>query len=575
MSKGGGAGKVYFILYLAVLLELLIVIVERDDAEDAFRKERDALLQKEKRIQLIAETIINSLRGSPTAVSATSDQSMVLGDKNEANGRLFNVRIRLADPAHDTVKELDLNIMRNNAVMETVNLAADSVAYPRVRDGNDWVYTYAFKPHFGAGEYNLKFDAKTNQIVGVTQSASPDDTVKIGAVHLTVKELKEVKDGIQENIGLRGYIDSLLNGGYENFAANMGSNDFTVNVKPPQEVDQLQIFPQVQDFASFPTLNLPNFVKIQGATITGPQGVSITKVDGPGEIVKVDSNFYWSWTPDASAVGQTYTIKLSGKANRNGAQKDQATTTFNVSVKKMVKASVSPYFPANSKTHVATPFTDVTFKANEQVAGLDGTYKTEIYLNGQKVVPAPGAPDNLEPTIEFTPQFQKDEGKTLEVKAYFKSPMMANYEQIDDQSFKIGPPPFIAVSNNSPEAGDNLEIKAAWDTLSGPSTYRYIEVGSDHLNVESEGYFEPTAKKEPAKAGAGFLFAARPTSKAQNVSKKDGQQVSVTVTDPVTGETQTFQVTLMPKQQQQRGGYGGYGGYGRGGGGSGGGGGIH
>ncbi|HEX5316059.1 MAG TPA: hypothetical protein VFX22_05355, partial [Candidatus Kapabacteria bacterium] len=189
---GPNTGKVYFVMYLAVLLELLIIIVERDDAEEAFKKEREALLQKEKRIQLIAETIINSLRGSPTAVSATSDQSMVLGDKNEANGRLFNVRIRLADPAHDTVKELDLHILRNNAEMETVNLAADSVQYPRVRDGNDLVFTYAFKPHFGAGEYNLHFDAHTNQVVGVSQSASPDDTVKIGAVHLTVKELKEV-----------------------------------------------------------------------------------------------------------------------------------------------------------------------------------------------------------------------------------------------------------------------------------------------------------------------------------------------------------------------------------------------
>ena len=64
MSKGGGAGKVYFILYLAVLLELLIIIVERDDAEEELKKEKLALEQKSKRIQLIAETIINALRGS-------------------------------------------------------------------------------------------------------------------------------------------------------------------------------------------------------------------------------------------------------------------------------------------------------------------------------------------------------------------------------------------------------------------------------------------------------------------------------------------------------------------------------
>lgn len=556
---GVNTGKVYFVMYLAVLLELLIIIVERDDAEDALKKEKEALLQKEKRIQLIAETIINSLRGSPTAISSTSDQSMVLGDKTEVNGREFNVRVRLADPSRDSVKELDLHILRNNQEMETINLASDSVQYPVTREGNDIIFKYAFKPHFGAGAYDLKFDARTNQIVGVTQSASPNDTVKIGAVRLTVKELKEVKDGIQENIGLRGYIDSLLNGGYQNFGANIGENEFTVNVKPPQEVDQLQIFPQQQDFAAFPSLNLPNFVKIEGATITGPQGVKITKVDGPGEIVQVDSNFYWSWQPGPSDVGQTYTIKLAGHANRGGMQKDAATTSFNVSVKKLAKANAQPYFPANAKTHQATPFTDVTFKANEQIAGLDGTYRTEAYLNGQKVVTTD------EPTIEFTPQFQKDEGKTLEVKAYYKSPMMKDYVPIDDQSFKIQAPPFIAVVNNSPlTAGDNMQLKAAWDTLSGP---RYVEIGSDHLTVESDGYFDVTAKKEPGKDGI-FFFDARPTAKAQSVAKKDGVDVPVTITDPITGQSTTQTAHIDPKPVQ-RGGYGGN----RGGGGGGGG--IH
>ncbi|MFI5202016.1 MAG: hypothetical protein ACHQNE_06490, partial [Candidatus Kapaibacterium sp.] len=167
-----------------------------------------------------------------------------------------------------------------------------------------------------------------------------------------------------------------------------------------------------------------------------------------------------------------------------------------------------------------------------------------------------------------TPQFQKDEGKTLEVKAYFKSPMMSNYVPVDDQSFKIGPTPFIAVVMNSPmNAGDALQLKAAWDTLSGP---RYVEVGSDHLTVESGGYFETTAKKEPGKDGI-FFFDARPTSKAQSVTKKEGMDIPVTITDPVTGQSTTTTLHIDPKPQQQRPGYGGY----RPGGGGGGGGGIH
>ena len=549
MSKGGGAGKVYFILYLAVLLELLIVIVERDDAEEAFRKERDELLRKTKRIQLIAETIINSLRGSPTAVSATSDQSMVLGDKTEANGRMFNVRIRLADPKHDTVKDLELHIIRNGADLQQINLAADSVLYPRARDSaskNDIIFTYNFKPMYGAGEYKLHFDAKTNQIVGVTQTASPDDTVKIGAVHLTVKELKEVKDGISENIGLRGYIDSLLNGGYENFSANIGSNEFTVNVKPPQEVDQLKIFPEEPNFASFPTLDLPNRVKIEGATIGGPQGVTITKADGPGEITrgdiaKGDSSFYWTWKPDAAAIGQTYTIKLNGKANRNGAQKDQATTSFSVTVGKLEKANASPYFPENKKTHLGLAYTNIPFKANEQFKDLNGAYRTEIDINGTKVK------ESAEPTIEYTPEFLKDEGKTLEVKAFYKSEFMKDYVQLDDTTLKINYPPFVANSEGDLTAGDQLYIKSA---LGLPSYYQ--EVGADHLDIQSDGYFEATAKKQPG-SGLKIEFVANPTSKVNTIKKKDGQTIDVTATDPITHQSQTFQVVVSPKVQVKKG----------------------
>lgn len=545
MSGKGGAGKVYFILYLAVLLELLIIIVERDDAEEELRKEKLALEQKTKRIQLIAETIINSLRSSATSVSSTSDQTYVLGDEKEANGREFSVRVRVSDPLRDSVRELDLHILRNDAEMSTVNLATDAVQYPRERNGQDYTFKYTFKPSYGEGKYTLRFDAKTNQIVGVTPQASPDDTVKIGAVHLTVKELKEVKDGITENMALRGYIDSLLNGQYENFATNIGTNEFTVNVKKKEAkvTDQLTIFPQEQDFASFPGLELPNPVKIEGATIGGPQGVAVSKIDGPGDIRKIDSTYYWVWKPDAGAVGQTYTVKLKGHANRGGGAKDDAVTSFTVSVKKLELANAAPYWPAN-KAKAGTPYTNVEFKANEKFANLDGMYKTELYMNGQKVA------ESNEPTASFTPEFQKDEGKSLQVKAYYKSNFMKEFVQIDDKTFKIAAPPLIAVVNNDGlEAGQNLQIKAAYN-LMAPGQYK--EIGADHLEITTDGYFDASARKESG-TGNQFFFDAHATSKSQNVKKKDGQQVQITITDPVTGQSSSSQFTINPKANQQRG----------------------
>ena len=55
MSKGGGAGKVYFVLYLAVVLELLIIIVERDEAEEGLHK-------KQKETMRIVESILSQLQ---------------------------------------------------------------------------------------------------------------------------------------------------------------------------------------------------------------------------------------------------------------------------------------------------------------------------------------------------------------------------------------------------------------------------------------------------------------------------------------------------------------------------------
>lgn len=55
MSKGGGAGKVYFVLYLAVVLELLIIIVERDEAEEG-------LARKQRETMKIVESILSQLQ---------------------------------------------------------------------------------------------------------------------------------------------------------------------------------------------------------------------------------------------------------------------------------------------------------------------------------------------------------------------------------------------------------------------------------------------------------------------------------------------------------------------------------
>jgi hypothetical protein len=70
MSKGGGgAGKVYFVLYLAVVLELLIIIVERDEAEEG-------LLQKQKETMQIVESILSQLQSGAGTEELIPDLKM-------------------------------------------------------------------------------------------------------------------------------------------------------------------------------------------------------------------------------------------------------------------------------------------------------------------------------------------------------------------------------------------------------------------------------------------------------------------------------------------------------------------
>lgn len=528
MSKGG-AGKVYFILYLAVLLELLIIIVERDEAELNLKKEKKALQERNKQIQLIAETIINSMRGSATSVSSTSDQSMVLGDEKEAEGREFSIRVRVADPARDSVKNLELHLLRNEQEVKVVNIALDSTLYPRTRVGQDYIFKYKFRPEYGEGQYKLRFDAKTNQIVGVAQGASPDDTVKIGAVKLTVRQLTDVRDGIGENIALRSYIDSLLTGMYENFTSNIGSNEFVVNVKKKAATvfDQLAIFPQENNFAAFPGLALPNPIRIEGAEAKNVK-ISISGQAPPGSTMQ-DSVFIFA--PKATDIGQTYTIKLRAQANRNGGEKDVAATEFSVEVKPLVPVK-EVFWPVKKKDDIVTgsPYGLVPFQVNGKYAGLDnGTYRVELYLDGVKIK------ESNEPSLEWTPTLE-DVKKTLQAKILFRSSYGGDYVSLKDTTMVIATPPLLAGGGlGELKIGEALDFKAALGIAP-----KYIEI--EELVVTAEGYFD----EKPRKIGKMDFSLRMNTGKANQIKDKAGKIVNIVVTDPKSGASNTMQVRIVP-----------------------------
>lgn len=529
MSKGKGG--VYFILYLAVLLELLIIIVERDEAEEHLKKEQESLRQKNKRIQLIAETIINALRGSQTSLSSTSNQSMTLGDPKEPE-REFLVKVRVSDPARDSVNDLSLAIYRNDSRVDSLLITSDTALYPRTKVGQDYIFNYKFKPNYGEGIYKLRFSARTNQVIGVAPGASENDTVKIGAVQLTVKELKEVKNGIAENVQLRGYIDSLLSDQYRDFSTNIGNNEFIVDVKRPEAkvFDQLTVVPQLSDFNSFPSLELPNPLRIEGAE---SKSVQITKTEGPGDIVKIDTNWYWIHKPATGDVGQSYTVRYTAKASRGGGAKDISSGQFSVMVKPLSPADSTPFEPVDDEKNVFC-YTKVPFKINGSYAGLDGSYKIKLTLDGQDFKEVPN------PTYEFTPEFQSMEGKTLGVTILFRSPYAKEYVVLEDKKFKIEPPPLNIAFNPRFNVGDptSIRFKAGY----GISSY-YSELAGD-LSVTSDGsVFDSKASKQE------YPYFTLRLLKTPNGIDKKGKEVNVTFTDGATGQSTTKVIRFYPKKK--------------------------
>ncbi|TAE25875.1 MAG: hypothetical protein EAZ92_11560 [Candidatus Kapaibacterium sp.] len=99
MSKGS-AGKVYFVLYLAVILELLIIIVERDEAEDHLRK-------REREAREIIQDILGQMQVGPgnenltsrinDEISLVSDEAVKISGIPYKKYRFYNIEVGVND----------------------------------------------------------------------------------------------------------------------------------------------------------------------------------------------------------------------------------------------------------------------------------------------------------------------------------------------------------------------------------------------------------------------------------------------------------------------------------------------
>lgn len=107
MSKGS-AGKVYFVLYLAVILELLIIIVERDEAEESLHK-------KQKESMKIVQNILSQLQtGSGSSdMNVSPNDLIIIQDKASVEALPKDQRIKRQKTYSVKVSVTDVTSLKN------------------------------------------------------------------------------------------------------------------------------------------------------------------------------------------------------------------------------------------------------------------------------------------------------------------------------------------------------------------------------------------------------------------------------------------------------------------------------
>jgi hypothetical protein len=126
MSKRLGGGKVYFVLYLAVLLELLIIIVERDEAEDR-------LLKREREAREIIQDILGQMQVGPGNENLTSrindEISLVSDEATRISGipykrhRAYNIEVGVNDGGSAHLGATPEDTLRHTALLRRLTNA--------------------------------------------------------------------------------------------------------------------------------------------------------------------------------------------------------------------------------------------------------------------------------------------------------------------------------------------------------------------------------------------------------------------------------------------------------------------
>lgn len=419
MAKKGDIYKkyqVYFFLYLAVICELLIVIVERDDAEES-------LLIKQRELERKNRAIILELLKNMPAVAAAGDNQLKVNES-----RSFTIRVKGLGEKDEVTAPPIVHVYKEGVEVQTIRYSKDMFGpnfdVYAIHDSTlqsttgERLFRFTWKADRGAGQFEFHVDAGTNRIE-LRPDVSQKAKIKVGSLEF---KRDEIQSAIDYDPNLRGTPIEF----YIRKSESLDPAKFIVDVIS-EAYDQLQIL--AENTTTAVGFDAFNEIKVRGTTTDkvnymDPVGGGVClDPRNPRNPFKTDdpTRGKWVWTGRFNEPGQK-TITVSARDNRGaGALSVARPVTFTVNIKQ----------PFLRRKQPRAAYAGEMFNMNVDVHGLDvaNAYAWKLEMDNQTIL------DSVGPAVRyFIPDGSV--GKSMKVKATYDDRM---YSWMDSAKHELNP----------------------------------------------------------------------------------------------------------------------------------------
>jgi hypothetical protein len=111
--------------------------------------------------------------------------------------------------------------------------------------------------------------------------------------------------------------------------------------KDSESADQLFVTPDFTIVKGYPRTELGNRINVRIADSQVFHGVTILKMEGPGELKQVDSEFFWFWEPRKGDAGKSFLVSISASFHDRLGRRIIAFTEFSVLVTRTQYAGIA------------------------------------------------------------------------------------------------------------------------------------------------------------------------------------------------------------------------------------------